>query len=339
MEILYLGNKKKKNENNPTGLDTLSIQLGSFFDVESRSDKKNRIFRLIDMVVAIIINRKRVNYVLIDTYSSKGFYFALICSFFCITFKKKYILILRGGNLESRLKKNKHLSKILFKKSYSNIAPSLFMHDIFKKYGFKTKYIPNNIIISKYKFKPRLKISSPKILWVRSFHKIYNPQMAINVFKRVLNTYEGAELCMVGPKKDNSYEKCIKLARELGIKDRVTFTGKLEKKEWTSLSNNYNIFINTTNVDNLPVSVIEAMALGLPVVSTNAGGLKYLHKNESDALLVNCNDISSMSDKIISIIENPALSKKLSENGFKKAKDFDWEIVKKAWKSLFLKVC
>lgn len=335
MKILYLGNKNKNNENNPTGLDTLSTQLGSFLSVESRSNKKNRILRLIDMVMSIIINRNHAEYILIDTYSSKGFYFALICSFFCIALKKKYILILRGGNLESRLKYNKHLSKILFKKSYFNIAPSLFMHDLFKIYGFKTKYIPNNIIISKYKFKHRLKISNPKILWVRSFHKIYNPIMAINVFDRVLKTYDGAELCMVGPKKDNSYENCVNLAKELGIKDRITFTGKLDKKDWISLSNNYNIFINTTNVDNLPVSVIEIMALGLPVVSTNAGGLKYLHKNESDALLVNCNDISSMSDKIISIIENPALSKKLSENGLKKAKGFDWEIVKKAWKSLF----
>ena len=338
MKILYLGNKKKNNENNPTGLDTLSIQLGSFLEIESRSDKKNRLFRLIDMIVPIIKNRKHVNYILIDTYSSKGFYFALICALFCIFFKKKYILILRGGNLEHRLKKNKHLSGFLFKKSYLNIAPSLFMQDVFKKYGYKTKYISNNINISKYKFKHRLKISNPKILWVRSFHKIYNPLMAINVFYRVLKTYSGAELCMVGPKKDNSFEKCNKLANELGIKDRVTFTGKLDKKDWISLSKNYNIFINTTNVDNLPVTVIEVMALGLPVVSTNAGGLKYLHENESDALLVNRNDILGMSDKIISIIENPTLSKNLSENGRIKAKCFDWEIVKKKWESLFSEV-
>ena len=338
MKILYLGNKNNKNQNNPTGLDTLKNQLKEFLDVESRSNKKNRILRLIDMVVSIIINRKSVEYILIDTYSTKGFYFAIICSFFCFIFNKKYILILRGGNLEYRLKQNKILSTILFKNSHINISPSLFMQSIFKNYGFETKYVPNNIIISKYKHKPRLKLSNPKILWVRSFHEIYNPLMAINVFYRVLKTYNQARLCMVGPKKDNSFEKCIQLVEELNIKDKVVFTGQLDKKDWISLSKDYNIFINTTNFDNLPVSVIEAMALGLPVVSTNAGGLKYLHENDSDALLVDRNDISKMAEKIISIIEDPSLSKKLSINGLKKAKKFDWEYSKDLWKSLFFKV-
>ena len=80
-----------------------------------------------------------------------------------------------------------------------------------------------------------------------------------------------------------------------------------------------NIFINTTNFDNLPISVVEAMALGIPIVSTNAGGLKYLLDNNFDSLVVDKNDVDGMSRNVIRIFENSDLSKKLSENGLKKA--------------------
>ena len=153
MKVLYIGNKNKKNRNNPTGLDTLSIQLSEILNIKTKSDKKNKIFRMIDMIYAILSNKKSAHYVLIDTYSGNGFYFALICSLLCLILNIKYILILRGGNLEHRLKNYSFLSRLLFANSYLNIAPSIFMKEIFKKYGFSTRYIPNNIKISKYKFK------------------------------------------------------------------------------------------------------------------------------------------------------------------------------------------
>ena len=125
----------------------------------------------------------------------------------------KYILILRGGNLEYRLKNYTFLSRLLFSNSYLNIAPSLFMKQIFNNYGFKTKYIPNNIEISNYRFRDRIGFDSPKLLWVRSsFHEIYNPLMAIRVLKNVLEKYENAQLCMVGPEKDKTIHDCKKLS-------------------------------------------------------------------------------------------------------------------------------
>ena len=87
MNVLYIGNKNKKNRNNPTGLDTLSIQLSEFINIKTKSDKKNKIFRMIDMIYAILSNKNNAHFVLIDTYSSKGFYFALISSLLMYSFK------------------------------------------------------------------------------------------------------------------------------------------------------------------------------------------------------------------------------------------------------------
>ena len=82
-----------------------------------------------------------------------------------------------------------------------------------------------------YPFQKRQSIS-PKLLWVRSLHTIYNPQMAILVLKEVINNYPMAELCMVGPFKDDSVNKVKSLIKKLNLDNQVNFTGKLEKKEW-----------------------------------------------------------------------------------------------------------
>ena len=123
--------------------------------------------------------------------------------------------------------------------------------------------------------------------------------------------------------------KCKTLAEQKNLS--VKFTGKLSKNEWTTLAKNYNIFINTTNFDNTPVSVIEAMALGLPVISTNVGGLSYLIDDQKDGLLVPKNDSDAFVKAINRLIEHPELAQQLSIAARKKVGKFDWEVVKEKW--------
>jgi len=110
----------------------------------------------------------------------------------------------------------------------------------------------------------------------------------------LIKEFSNTTLCMVGPDKDETLNKAKKLATTLNIRNSITFTGVLKKEDWHKLSNNYDIFINTTNVDNMPVSIIEAMALGFPIVSTNVGGLPYLIDNKIDGLLVTPNNEKAM---------------------------------------------
>jgi len=146
------------------------------------------------------------------------------------------------------------------------------------------------------------------------------------------NKYENAELCMVGPEVDGSLNSTKLLANKYKIK--VRFTGKLSKKEWINLSNDYNIFINTTNFDNMPVSVIEAMALGLPIISTNVGGIPFLIENEEHGILVDKNDVESMVKQTVRLVKNPELVSYLAYNARKKVEQFDWVVVRNKWKEL-----
>ena len=144
----------------------------------------------------------------------------------------------------------------------------------------------------------------PNLFWVRSIHSIYNPEMAIKVLFELRKIQPQAKLCMVGPVKDGSIHKMKLLIKKLKLDDHVIISGKLAKEEWITLSSDYDIFINTTNFDNHPISIIEAMALGLPIVSTNVGGIPNLLVNDKTAKLVQPNDVSSMVSKILEYISN-----------------------------------
>jgi glycosyltransferase involved in cell wall biosynthesis len=170
------------------------------------------------------------------------------------------------------------------------------------------------------------------LLWVRAFAEIYNPTLAIEVVKKLQNIGINATLTMVGPDKDGSLEKCKQLAADYNLS--VNFTGKLEKNEWIALSKKHDIFINTTNFDNMPVSIIEAMALGLPVISTNVGGMPYLIDDHKTGLLVPPDNSQGFVDSIQHLLENPDLVKSLTKNARMQVEAFDWEKVKNKWLEL-----
>jgi glycosyltransferase involved in cell wall biosynthesis len=158
--------------------------------------------------------------------------------------------------------------------------------------------------------------------------------MAVKVFMKLKSNFPDAKICMVGPKKDDSYSKTLKFAKKNNVE--VIFTGKLSKEDWIELSKDYNVFINTTHFDNTPISVIEAMALGLPVVSTNVGGIPYLLEHNVNALLVNDDDIDEMTNQIKRLFTEPNLAHNLSDKGKESVKNFDWEVVKKQWIELLV---
>ena len=332
-DLLYIGNKLSQHGVSVTSIETLGPLLESEgHNVYYASSKRNTLLRMLDMLWKVVVLRNRIEIILIDTYSTSNFWYAFLVGFFAKALKLNYITMLRGGNLPKRLKNNPRLCKLLFKNAFKNVAPSHYLLHHFELSGFyNTVYIPNTIEIHNYPFKER-KIISPHLLWVRSFAKIYNPTMAVEVFKNIKHKYPQATLCMIGPDKDGSLEQARALANSYGLD--VTFTGKLSKKEWIALSTDYSIFINTTHFDNTPVSVMEAMALGLPVVSTNVGGIPYLLDHNIDALLVKDSSIEQMVKAIDALCCNEILVHTLSKNARAKAESFDWSHVKKSWNDI-----
>jgi len=327
--LLYIGNKLSKHGVTPTTIEILGPLLEQEgFTVHYSSSQKNQLLRFAAMLWSVFQYRKS-DFVLIDTYSTTNFWYAFATSQLCSCLKMKYISILHGGNLAFRLKNNPRICRMIFKYSYQNVSPSLFLMEQFKSEGFQNlMHIPNVIEIENYPFLERKKAKS-NLLWVRSFAKIYNPIMAIDVFASIKKKYPEATLCMVGPEKDGSLLVAKQKAKNLELD--IQFTGKLSKEDWINESKQYDIFINTTHFDNMPVSVVEAMSLGLAVVSTDVGGIPFLLENQKDALLVADNSVNEMVKAIERLIEDQDLFDKITTNGRLKSEQFDWKIIRNKW--------
>lgn len=332
--LLYIGNKLSEHGNTATSIETFGLFLESEgFQIYYASSKKNKILRMFDMIWKTFKYSNKVDFVLIDTYSTFNFWYAFIISQLCRILNLNYIPKLHGGDLPNRIRKNRIFCNLIFQNAYINVAPSDYLFQAFQNNGYtKLLYIPNTIELQNYPFQKR-EVIAPKLLWVRSFAKIYNPTMAIKVLSKLKHEFPQATLCMVGPVKDESYLEAVQLAKDLNVD--VNFTGKLSKTEWTELSKQYDIFINTTHFDNTPISVIEAMALGLPVVSTNVGGITFLLQHQYNALLVADAATEEMVIEIKNLINNSKLTFQISDNARKTVKNFDWEVVKKQWFELF----
>ena len=331
--LLYIGNQLSKHGYNKTSIET----LGVFLEVEGyhvifTSSKKNQWFRMLDMVRVTLLKGRKVDYILIDTYSTSSFWYAVVCSQIARVFKVKYVPILRGGDLPNRLKNNPKLCRMVFANAYKNVAPSGYLKQAFESAGFaNVVHIPNSIEIDKYKLKTRVELTQ-KLLWVRAFASIYNPEMAVKVLFELQKKYPNATLTMVGPDKDGSLQTTKAFAESIGV--AVNFTGQLAKEDWWKLASEHDIFINTTHFDNTPISVMEAMALGLPVVSTNVGGIPFLLTDKENALLVNDDDVSTMTDAICSLLEDQQKASDLALNARHFIEQMDWNVVKEEWKRI-----
>ena len=332
--ILYIGNNLMKKTKYSTTMSTLSylLELENYFVIKS-SSKVNKLFRLLDMCFSVIKYSNRVDFVLIDTFSTSNFYYALCTSQIARVLKIKYIPILHGGNLPERLDKSKRLSNLIFKNSYKNVAPSNYLKTAFEERNYPTIYVPNILEIEKYKFQKRINLT-PKLLWVRAFKHLYNPMLAVEVLNLLKKEFPNANLCMVGPQIDSSFEDTKKLVKKYNLEDSVEFTGVLSKDNWHKKSREFDIFINTTNFDNTPVSVMEAMALGLSVVSTNVGGMPFLINNNVDGILVDKENQIQMSKAILNLLNSN--NQEIIKNARLKAESFGWNVVKEKWNSILV---
>jgi glycosyltransferase involved in cell wall biosynthesis len=140
---------------------------------------------------------------------------------------------------------------------------------------------------------------------------------------------------MVGPdKRDGSLERTRQKAVEFGVINRISFPGPVPKLDVPLWMNRGDIFVNTANIDNTPTSVLEAMACGLCVVSTNVGGIPYLLDDQSDALIVPPDDAPAMAAAVRRILTEPGLAARLSSNARRKVEQFDWSRILPQWEGL-----
>ncbi|HEX8776469.1 MAG TPA: glycosyltransferase family 4 protein [Pyrinomonadaceae bacterium] len=286
------------------------------------------------LLLTALRRRRDYDLAVVDLYSGRAFLIGEALSLLLGAMRRPFILVLRGGELPEFAARHPERVRACLNRASMVTAPSPFLLERMRPYHEGLRLLPNPVNLSDYEYELR-SLPRPRLVWLRSFHEIYNPSMAPRVVAELKEEFPDISLIMVGRDKgDGSLERTRRVAAELGVEDRITFAGGVHKREVPEWMKRGDIFLNTTDVDNTPVSVLEALACGLCVVSTNVGGIPYLLEDERDALLVAPRDEQAMSRAVRRILTDSQLAARLSENARRKAQQFDWSLILPLWKSL-----
>lgn len=240
-------------------------------------------------------------------------------------YRKKVIISARGGAAEDFFKKWRFLVKPMLNLADKITVPSEFLQIVFLNIlNYPTEIIPNIADLNLFTYKERNSFL-PRVIVSRGLEKIYNIPCVIKAFELVKQRYESAELGIAG---DGSEKNNLqKLVNELNL-NGVKFYGALNQKELADLYSHYDIFINASNVDNFPGAIIEAFASGLPVVTTNSGGIPYIIKDEYTGFLVTQNNHEQLAEKIFFVIQNPDVAKTIAKNARNESEKYTWNKIK-----------
>jgi glycosyltransferase involved in cell wall biosynthesis len=327
-----------KNENDKSSIRTVEDRLAEMFTKENMgviksSSSPGKFSRLFNTVNAIVSNKKKYDVAIVPLFGTwPSFLWQEMATRLLKIFRKKIILCIHGGSIPERIDAGaKRFFKALNRADIL-VAPSAYFAHYFQDKGFNIHVIENPIDLSAYSFHQK-KIFRPKIMWMRAFTEIYNPEMALRIAKRLAEKYSDFKMVMAG--KNGPLTEMIKRkSNEYHLTGKMIFPGYISQQEKLQFANDYDIYICTNKIDNAPVSLIEFMRLGLPVVSVNVGGIPYLITHEQNGLLVNDDDDEAMFMQINRLIEDRSLGRSISEKAYQFAQCYDEKNIIKKWKAL-----
>jgi len=231
----------------------------------------------------------------------------------------------RGGDAERFLRREIRLVRPTAARAASIIVPSGFLGEVFSRFGLPTTIVPN--IVDLGLFRPADELPrTPHLVVTRNLEAIYDIATAIRAFARFRDAFPEAVMTIAGEGPERQLLEA--LAVELRVADATKFIGRRANAELPALYRSASALVNPSRVDNMPVSVLEALASGVPVVSTDVGGVPYLVAHERDALLVPPGNSEAMAAALLRLHREPGLADRLLAAGFENAKRYAWPRVR-----------
>lgn len=326
---------------NPGWVTTQAEVLADQFEaagyvVERTSVYPARLRRLADTLGTVSRWRGKVDVVIHAVFGGLAFGIADAASATAKLLGLPQIFVLHGGLLPQFAAARPGWVRRVLGRADAVVAPSAFMARQFLSMIPDIRVIPNIIDLELYPYRQRTDVR-PALLWMRTFHNVYHPEMALETLADLRRTHPESTLTMAGQDK-GLQEPVQALARQMGLADAVRFPGFLDAAGKTREFAAHDIYLNTNRVDNMPVSVVEAAAYGLPVVATAVGGVPTLLENGRTGLLVPDSDAGAMADAVRRLMGEPGLAATLSANGRLLAEASAWTRVQSQWEELFEEV-
>lgn len=332
--VLFIGNFLSGHDGRRTYSEDLSARLEEAGVPVLRASRWwLKPARMADMVGAALGARGGYRAAVVDVYSGQAFLWAEAAARAAKLRGRTVVLALHGGRLPEFAERHGERVGRLLRLADAVVAPSGYLRDALRALRAGIQVIPNAIDPGLYPFRLRTRAEA-RLVWLRSFHEIYAPEMAVEVLARVRAQRREARLTMYGADKDGSLGRVREAARRLGVEDAVELHGAIPKAEVGRALAEADVFLNTADIDNMPVSVLEAMACGLCVASTDVGGVPYLVEDGLDGLLVKAGDADGMARAVLRILSQEGLSARLSAMARRKAERHGWSGALAEWMRL-----
>lgn len=246
---------------------------------------------------------------------------------------KRVIVTYHGGALEEFYHKWGFLVRPFLNCANKISVPSTYLQDAFKRFDFNVSVLPNVLDIKYFEFFERRKIK-PNLLIVKHLKRVYNIEMGIKALSIVRKHFPEAKLKIAGCGPLESELKS--LACELKIAKFVVFLGKIDHRRITEVYSESDILLNCSKVESFGMVLLEAMASGLPVVSTNVGGVSSVIRDGVNGFLVESDNYIEMAEKLLYLLRNPEKAFEISKRGKEAAREYTWDAIKSRLKSLYI---
>jgi glycosyltransferase involved in cell wall biosynthesis len=231
----------------------------------------------------------------------------------------------RGGDADSFLAREIALVRPTLARARALVVPSGFLAEVFARRGIAATIVPN--IVDLAAFVPGdAAPAAPHLVVTRHLEPIYDIATALRAFARVRRALPAATLTIAGDGPERSALEA--LAAQRGVADAVRFAGRLDNAALPALYRSASVAVNPSRVDNMPISVLEALACGVPVVSTNVGGVPYVLEHGRTALLVPPGDDEAMAQAVLRLHDEPALARTLRQSGIAEVGAYAWPVVR-----------
>jgi len=243
---------------------------------------------------------------------------------------KPAIVNYRGGFAESFLQSAPgHVLRSLHRAA-ACVTPSAFLQRVFAKHGLHAEVVPNIIDLTRFVPMPRRHFgNAPRLLVARNLEPIYDIATALHTLARVRQRFARATLTVAGSGPE--LPSLQALVTNLGLDGAVHFTGRVENAAMPMLYAEADCAINSSTVDNMPISLLEAFASAVPVVSTRAGGIPDMLQHEYSGLLVQVGDADAMAREVCRVLGDPMLAERLTRGALAEAERYAWPQVKRLW--------
>lgn len=237
---------------------------------------------------------------------------------------KRVVLTYHGGGGERFFDRHARLVRRFLSQTDVNIVLSGFLANVFKKHALPFVLIPNVVEFDESQFRQRESIT-PNYICIRAHETLYNIPCILRAFKRVQQELPQASLTLVG--SGSQHGKLMQLASDMKL-NNVCFVGRVDNSEIYRYLDQADVMLSAPTIDNMPVSLLEAMNAGLLVISSRVGGVPYMVEEGKTGWLFASDHDDELAERMLWAVRHQEMALSMIKNARQSVKQYQWNHVK-----------